>query len=69
MAEEGPSVQSEGKERKMQTVEAEMSGMGRIQGCCLDVQGWDQESQDTDGIELGKGCEKQYGFPYIHWAE
>ena len=44
MAEEGPSVQSEGKERKMQTVEAEMSGMGRIQGCCLDVQGWDQES-------------------------
>ena len=30
-----------------------------VQGCCLDVQGWDQESQDTDGIELGKGCEKQ----------
>lgn len=36
-----------------------MSGLGTIQGCCLDVQGWIQESQDTDDSELGQGCEKQ----------
>ena len=35
-----------------------MGGLGRIQGCHLDMQKWDQESQGADGVELGKQCEK-----------
>lgn len=34
--------------------------LGRIQGCHLDVQRWDQESQSRDSIELGKAYEKHY---------
>jgi len=31
-----------------------MSGVGGIQGCCQDVQGWDQESQSVDRIKLAR---------------
>ena len=44
MAEQGPAGQNEGKEEKLQAVEAGMGGLGRIQGCCLEMQKWDQES-------------------------
>ena len=58
MGEQGPAGQNEGKEEKLQAVEAGMGGLGRIQGCHLDMQKWDQESQGADGVELGKQCEK-----------
>lgn len=32
------------------------------QGCCQDVQGWNEERQGVDGIKLGKGCKKQERF-------
>lgn len=58
MAKQGPGGTTEGKEGKMQAVEAGMGGLGRIQGCPLDMQKWDYKRQGTDGFELGMGCEK-----------
>ena len=31
---------------------------GRVQGCCLELQTWDEESQGTGRTELGGGCYK-----------
>lgn len=42
--------------------EAGIDGLGRISGYYLDVQGWSQESQRADGIELGERCEKKQGI-------
>jgi len=33
MAEQGPAGQTEGKEGKVQKMEARMSGLGRVEGC------------------------------------
>ena len=49
---------ADGKEGKIQAMEAGMGGLGRIQGCPLDMQKWDYKRQGTDGFELGMGCEK-----------
>jgi len=46
------------KLREKKAIKAGIVALGRIQGCCPDVQGWDQESQGADKTELGKGCEK-----------
>ena len=48
MAEQGPA----------EAVEMGMDGLEGILGCYQDVQGWDQERRGTDGIELGKNCQK-----------
>lgn len=55
MAEQG---QIEGKEGHVQAMEAGMGGLGRIQGCSLDIQRQDQENQATDKTELCEKCEK-----------
>lgn len=39
------------------------------QGCCQDVQGWNQERQGVDGIKLGKGCKKQERFVQVYWSQ
>ena len=57
MAQQGPAGQMERK-GDVQAVEAGTHGLGRMQGCCLDMKRWDQESQDTDGTELRKRCKK-----------
>ena len=59
MNEQGPLGQTEVQEGNAQAVEAGTRGLERVQGYGLDVQGWDQKSQNTDGTELGKGC-KEY---------
>ena len=58
MAEKGPAGQTEGKEGNVQAVEADTGCLRRIQGCCPDVQRWDQESQSADRTEPGEGCEQ-----------
>jgi len=51
-------------------MEPRRGSLGKIQGCCPDMQGLDQESRSTDRIEHGKGCEKQQeGILQVHWAE
>ena len=40
--------------KNTQAVEAGMCGLGRTQGCCLDMQRWDQDSLGADGTALGK---------------
>ena len=37
-------------------------GLGRIQGCCLDTQGWDQENQGADETELAKDVKNNNRF-------
>ena len=70
MSEQGPAGQTEEKEENAEAVEAETCDLRRIQGCCLDVQRWNQESQGTDGTKLSKGCEKkQEGVLQVHWSE
>lgn len=44
MSVQGPAGQTEGKERKVQAVEAQMCGLRRIQECYLGVQRWDWKS-------------------------
>ena len=44
MAEQGPAGQTEVQEGNAQAVEAGTCGLARVEGCCPDVQGWDQES-------------------------
>ena len=58
MAEQGPAGQTEEKEGCVQAVETSTYGVGRMQGCHLGMQRWDQESRSTGGTELGEGCEK-----------
>ena len=55
MAEQGPVGQTEVIRKQSQW----MGGLGRIQGCHLDMQRWDQESQSTGGTELDKGSERR----------
>ena len=47
-------------------MEVEICGLGRIQGCCPDIQRWEQESQGSNGTELDKGLENSkkgfYGY-------
>ena len=43
-----------------------MGGQEKIEECCLNVESWDQESQDA---ELGKGCEKLLRILQVHWSE
>lgn len=52
MAEQGPVGQTQ--EGNAQAMEAGTCGLEREQGCCSDVQGWDQENHDTAGVELRK---------------
>ena len=59
MAKQGPAVQTEIR-MKHTAEEAAAHGLGRVQGHCLDVQRWDQESQSRDSTELGKAYEKHY---------
>ena len=59
MAEQGLDGQTKRQEGKTQSVDVGTCGLGRVQGCCLDVQGWDQESQGTDGAEVGKESKEQ----------
>lgn len=54
MAEQRPFGQTQVQEVNAQEVEERTCGLGRVQLCCLDVQGWDQESQSKDGTEIGK---------------
>lgn len=58
MADKGPAGQTEGQEGNAMAGEAGTCGLERVQGCCLDVPRWDQESQDTNGTELDKGCKE-----------
>lgn len=59
MADQGPAAQTERKEGHVRGVDVGMCGLGRVQGCCLDMQRQDQECQDTNGTELGdEGYEK-----------
>lgn len=58
MAVQGSAGQTEAQERNAQAMETGTHGWGRVQGCCLDVQGLNQESQSTDGTELVEGCKK-----------
>jgi len=70
MAQQGPAGQTGGKERHIQTLETRVCHLGRIQGCHLDLQTWDQESQGAGRTELGEGCEKQYeDILQVHWPE
>lgn len=57
-----PAGQNEAQERNAQAVETGTYGLGRVQRCCPDVQGWDLESQGTDGSDLGKGCRCAQGL-------
>ena len=58
MAVQGLAVKLRDKKEKYRQWKPWMVGLGRIQGCYLDMQRWDQESQGVDGIEPGEGCEK-----------
>lgn len=69
MSEEGPAVQTEGQEVRVQTSETRICGLGRIQRCCLDMQGWNQERQGTGETVLGEECKKQQGIVQIHQLE
>ncbi len=70
MAQQGPAWQTEGKERCIQAMETRVCHLGRIQGCCLDWQMWDQERQGAGRTELGKECEEQYeDILRVHWSE
>ena len=53
---QGPADQAEGKEGRVQAVEARACHLGRKQGCCLKLQRCDYESQGTHKTELGEGC-------------
>ena len=46
------------EKRGMHRQEAETRGVGRIEKSCLGIQRWDQESQNTHGMELCMVCEK-----------
>lgn len=39
-----------------------MSGLGRIEAFCLDVQRWSQENQGADGLNLARDVENSKGF-------
>lgn len=39
-----------------------MSGLGRIEAFCLDVQRWSQENQGADGLNLARDVENNKGF-------
>lgn len=56
MADEGRAGKTEVQEGNAQAVEAGTYALGGVQRCCLDIQGWDRESQGMDGTDLGKGC-------------
>jgi len=54
MAQQGPADQTEGNVE----METKTCHLGRIQGGCLEVQRWDQESHNADGTAVGEGCKK-----------
>jgi len=55
VTEKGTDGLTEGKEGNVQAVKVGICGLGRIHGCHLYMQKWDQDSQGTDGTELGEG--------------
>ena len=59
MAQQGPDEHTEGKEKCVQALETRVCHLGRIKGCCLDLQMWNQESQGAGKTEVGEGHEKQ----------
>jgi len=59
MARKRPAGHTEGEERCVQALETRACHLGRVQGCCPDLQTQDQESQGAGKTELGKECEKQ----------
>ena len=67
MAEQGPSGQTQ-KEGNIQTVGTETCGLGRIQGCCPGMQGWDLESQVQMELNFPRDVKNNKGFyRYIGW--
>lgn len=58
MSEQGLAVQTEGQEVCVQALETRICVLGRIYGCCLDMQGWNQERQGIGKTVLSKECKK-----------
>jgi len=56
MAESRPAGQTEEQEGNAEAAEAGTGILGRVEGCCLVVQGWGQELHSIAGAELVKGC-------------
>ena len=55
MAESRPAGQTKGQEGNAQAVETGIGTLQIVHGHCPVVQGWGQEGEVTDGVELGKG--------------
>lgn len=54
--------------RTIQEVGAGSCDPGRPQKPCLNMQGWDLESQSPPAVESGEGCEgKQEELLQLHW--
>jgi len=60
-----PAGQTKGQEGNAQAVEAATCILGRVQGCCLVVQGWHQKSQGAAGDELDAENNKKGFYRYV----
>jgi len=67
MDEQEASSSDRVEEKDSWNVEKGTGHLGKVQECCLSMQGCNEEGQGPPGTEAGKGCQRQQeGLLQVH---